>query len=226
MGISIRDLSMSYSGGDRPIDVLRNVNLEIEDGDFIAITGPSGSGKSTLLLLLGGMLLPTAGDVYVDGIALYQLSAQKRTVVRREKIAYVFQTFHLIPYLTALQNVQVALMVQKLPRQEHRARAMELLVQAGLEDRAMHKPSALSVGQQQRLAFARMLASEPSIILADEPTGSLDSARSREMMSSLLALNRAGKTLLLVTHDLDIARQAKRTLVLSSQGQLVPETAP
>lgn len=162
--------------------------------------------------MLGGMLTPTSGQVHLDGQSLYELPSNARATLRQQKIGFVFQTFNLIPYLTAEQNVSLPLLLKGLPEKEQKARAAHLLSRIGLSDRLDHKPSQLSVGQQQRVALARMLANDPALILADEPTGNLDPEMSQTVMQYLLEFNREGRTLVLVTHDQKIAAQADRRL--------------
>ena len=159
--------------------------LSISDNDFIAVIGPSGSGKTTLLSVLGGMLAPSAGHVMLNGQSLYGLSVRERTKLRSEKIGFVFQSFNLIPWLTAVENVQVPLMLAGRPEQQQRSRAIELLERVGLADRTEHRPGELSQGQQQRVALARTLANDPQVILADEPTGNLDSETKQQVMEYL-----------------------------------------
>ena len=196
--------------------VLSDVSLEIPPGDFVSIVGPSGSGKSTLLLALGGMLSPSSGRILLDGDSLYDLEPDQRAALRGEKIGFVFQTFNLVPYLSALENVQVPLFLGGATAEEQKSRAASLLESLGLGDRMEHKPSELSVGQQQRVALARMLANDPSIILADEPTGSLDPETSAQVIEFLDETNREGRTVVMVTHDPQVARRAKRTLRLDN----------
>lgn len=195
---------------------LRNTTLDISKGDFLCVVGPSGSGKSTLLLILGGMLSPTAGRVLLDGQSLYSLSSDKRASLRREKIGFLFQTFNLIPYLSALENVQVPLILAGANGHCQKERAAALLERVGLGDRLDHKPSELSVGQQQRVALARMLVNNPAVILADEPTGNLDPDTSEQIIALLEELNRENRTVIMVTHDPRAAGKAKRTLRLDA----------
>lgn len=194
--------------------------LDIPQGDFVSLVGPSGSGKSTLLLSLGGMLSPTEGKVYLENHSLYDLSPDDRAELRRRRIGFVFQTFNLIPYLTAQENVQIPLLLGGIPGNRQAERALELLERVGLKDRRDHKPSELSVGQQQRVALARMLASDPAVILADEPTGNLDPETGEQVMAFLSEVNREGKTVVMVTHDPNAAKRAKRTLRLEA-GRIV-----
>ncbi len=210
-------LGKSYQKGGRSIQVIDDLSLEVERGDFLSIIGPSGSGKSTLLLMLSGMLPPSSGEVWVEGEPIYQLPIKERTKLRTASIALMFQTFQLIPYLTALQNVEIPLMLKGLSRDAQKERATELLESVGLSHRVSHKPWELSVGQQQRLAFARTIACGPSIILADEPTGNLDPEMGQELLRLLLELNQGGTTLVMVTHDHGIAAMANKTYSLSPQ---------
>ena len=191
---------------------LRQADLEIEDGDFVAIVGPSGSGKSTLLLMLGGMLSPTSGRVLIDGQSVYDLPTNGRAALRKLKIGFVFQTFNLVPYLSALQNVQIPLLLQGVAEKDQIDAATRLLTRVGLGDRLDHKPAELSVGQQQRVALARMLANDPKIILADEPTGNLDPETGTSVLDFFAELNREGKTIVMVTHDMRAAAAARRVL--------------
>jgi putative ABC transport system ATP-binding protein len=193
---------------------LDDVTMEIPRGDFVSVVGPSGSGKSTLLLMLGGMLSPASGRVLVDGVSLYDLDIEKRAALRRKTIGFVFQTFNLIPYLTASENVQVPLMLAGVDGNEKTDRAAELLGRLGLGDRMDHKPSELSVGQQQRVALARVQANDPPVILADEPTGNLDPDTGRAVLSFLEEVNREGRTIVMVTHDARAAERAKRIIRL------------
>ncbi len=209
-------VTKTYNHRGPAVTVLSDVSLEIHPGDFVSIVGPSGSGKSTLLLALGGMLSPSSGIVELDGESLYELSPDQRAELRGRKIGFVFQTFNLVPYLSAVENVQVPLFLGGIIGDEQKDRAVSLLERLGLGDRLEHKPSQLSVGQQQRVALARMLANDPSIILADEPTGSLDPATSAQVMEFLVQMNQEGRTVVMVTHDPQVARRAKRTLTLEN----------
>ncbi len=213
---SLADITKVYARRGEEIRALEIDRLEIATGDYVAVVGPSGSGKTTLLSLLGGMLSPTGGSVSLDGRSLFDLSIARRTQLRREKIGFVFQTFNLIPYLTALENVAVPLYLtgNKSPRQEQRA--SELLEQVGLGDRMHHKPSELSTGQQQRVALARTLANDPPIILADEPTGNLDPQSRAVVLEFLDDFHRQGRTIVMVTHDAAAASRAQRLLRLSN----------
>jgi putative ABC transport system ATP-binding protein len=201
---------------------LDGANAEIRDGDFVSIVGPSGSGKSTLLLMLGGMLSPSGGRVILDDQSIYDLDANARAQLRKEKVGFVFQTFNLVPYLSALENVQIPLFLSKTDEKEQKDRAAALLERVGLGDRIHHKPSELSVGQQQRVALARMLANNPAVILADEPTGNLDPETSQQVIEFLEEVNAEGRTVVMVTHDPRAAERAKRILRLD-RGAIVSE---
>ncbi len=206
----------TYNHRGPTVTVLSDVNLEIGQGDFVSIVGPSGSGKSTLLLAMGGMLSPSSGRVKLDGESLYELSPDRRAALRGKKIGFVFQTFNLVPYLSALENVQVPLFLAGFEESDQKNRAADLLERLGLGDRLENKPSELSVGQQQRVALARMLANDPGIILADEPTGSLDPETSSQVIGFLEQMNHEERTVVMVTHDPQVARRAKRTLRLDA----------
>jgi putative ABC transport system ATP-binding protein len=212
--LALEAVSVTYNHRGQPVGALADVSLQIADGDFVSVVGPSGSGKSTLLLTLGGMLSPSAGRVLLDGESVYDLPSDQRARLRRKKLGFVFQTFNLVPYLTALENVQAPLFLAGVGDREQRERAASLLERVGLGDRLDHKPSELSVGQQQRVALARVLANEPAIILADEPTGNLDPDTAQQVIGFLEDLSREGRTLVMVTHDPQAARRAKRNLSL------------
>jgi putative ABC transport system ATP-binding protein len=215
----LETVSKSYLHRGRTVAALDNASLEIAPGEFVAVVGPSGSGKSTLLLVLGGMLSPSAGKVFLNGDSLYELSPNRRAELRRKKIGFVFQTFNLVPYLTALENVQVPLLLVGLDEAEQQRRAAGLLERVGLGDRLDHKPPELSIGQQQRVALARVLANDPEIILADEPTGNLDPETGQQILDLLEEMNCEGRTIVMVTHDPRAAARAKRTLRLQA-GQI------
>jgi len=210
----LEDIAKVYSRRGHQVVAFRAESLEIKSGEYVAIVGPSGSGKTTLLSMLGGMLSPDAGYVWLDDAAVYDLSVPERTKLRREKIGFVFQTFNLIPYLTALENVQVPLYLAGVPKVEQRVRAIALLERVGLGERLDHKPCELSIGQQQRVTLARTLANSPPVILADEPTGNLDPESRGRVLDFFDELNRDGHTIVMVTHDLTAADRAKRKLTL------------
>jgi putative ABC transport system ATP-binding protein len=202
------------------VTALDNVSVTIGKGDFVSVVGPSGCGKSTLLLMLGGMLSPTAGRVLLDGESIYDLTADQRAGLRTRNVGFVFQTFNLVSYLTALENVQVPMYLAGLDDAAQQERAESLLKRVGLGDRLYHKPCELSVGQQQRVALARMLANDPAVILADEPTGNLDPDTSRQVIGYFEEFNQEGKTVVMATHDPRAAERAKCTLRLT-EGQIV-----
>jgi putative ABC transport system ATP-binding protein len=213
MLIRVRDLVMRLPSGGRALTILDGVSFEVNDGEFLAVTGPSGSGKSTLLGLLAGLDQPTSGTVVVDGVDVTALDENALARFRRTTIGYVFQSFHLIPTLTATENVAVPLELAGAP--EPLQRASTLLAAVGLAARAHHYPAQLSGGEQQRVALARAVALGPRVILADEPTGNLDTATGAEIIELLLALKRErGATLVMVTHDPAVARHADRELRL------------
>jgi putative ABC transport system ATP-binding protein len=212
--LKLTSVTKAYSHNGRRVLALNDVSLEIAKGDFVSVVGPSGSGKSTLLLVLGGMLAPESGQVSVDGQSLYELSTEARAAHRKNKIGFVFQTFNLVPYLTAVENVQIPLFLAGLKKHDQQERAAALLERLGLADRLDHKPSELSVGQQQRVALARMLANDPAIILADEPTGNLDPETGEQVIAFLEELYREDRTVVMVTHDPRAAQRSLRRLKL------------
>jgi len=207
-------LTKTYRRRNEDVKAIDDASFEINSGDFISIIGPSGSGKSSLLLTLGGMLAPTSGTVTIDGESIYDLTPNERARLRHEKIGFVFQTFNLIPYLSALQNVQLPLLLGGKEEQEQKERAEQLLERVELGNRMDHTPPELSIGQQQRCALARMLANDPSIIFADEPTGNLDPETGKNMMSFFHELSEEGRTIIMVTHDMEIAKQSKRIFAI------------
>jgi putative ABC transport system ATP-binding protein len=215
-------LTKSYPSGDRELTVLKDITFTVEPGGFVAIVGPSGSGKTTLLGLLAGLDRPTAGTVHLDGQELGRLDEDQRARLRGEKIGFVFQSFQLIPTLTARENIQVPL---ELRGEEGRARADELLTRVNLSDRAHHYPAQLSGGEQQRVALARAFSTRPRVLFADEPTGNLDARTGATIIDLMTELNRdLGTTLVLVTHDLDLASRARRTIRLAD-GKIVADSA-
>jgi putative ABC transport system ATP-binding protein len=211
--IELRQVSKTVQSGDHRLTILHPLDYTIPSGQFLAVVGPSGSGKSTLLGLLAGLDAPTTGHVVVDGTDITTLPEDRLARLRGEKIGFVFQFFHLVPSLTALENVLVPMEIARRPGAT--ARARQLVEEVGLSDRAHHYPSQLSGGEQQRVAIARALANDPPIVLADEPTGNLDSTTGRHIMELLLRVQRArGSTLVLVTHDAELAALADARLVL------------
>ncbi len=218
--LQLKKVSKSYTRRRQTVNAIDDLSFDINTGEFVSIIGPSGSGKSTLLMMLGGMLSPTEGQVVINDHSLYDLNADDRASFRQQHIGYVFQAFHLIPYLTALQNVQLPLLIADVDAEEQKLRAKEMLERVGLGDRLDHRPTELSIGQQQRVALARTLANNPDIILADEPTGNLDPELSKQMMNFLSELNAEGKTVVIVTHDMSVADRTKHTIRIE-QGQRV-----
>jgi putative ABC transport system ATP-binding protein len=211
--IQLRGVSKTVDSGGHPLTILHPLDYSIASGEFVAIVGPSGSGKSTLLGLLAGLDAPTSGAIVIDGVDITQLGEDALAALRGQKIGFVFQFFHLVPSLTAIENVQVPMEIAG--RRDAFARAKELIAEVGLADRAHHYPSQLSGGEQQRVAIARALANDPAIVLADEPTGNLDSTTGRHIMEMLLEVRRTRRsTMVLVTHDADLAALADSRLVL------------
>lgn len=214
--LKMKSVSKQYPQRGKLIKAVDNVSIDIPRGSFVSIVGPSGSGKSTFLLMFGGMLSPTSGNVFLDNHSLYDLSPGMRTSLRRSKIGFVFQTFNLVPYLSALENVSIPLFLAGLDVKKQEEKAAALLGRLGLAERMDHKPSELSVGQQQRVALARMLANDPEVILADEPTGNLDPETSQSVLDFLEELNQEGRTIVMVTHDPRAAQRAQTTMRLTN----------
>jgi putative ABC transport system ATP-binding protein len=213
--IKTSSLKKSYVMGDIVVNALNGIDLDVEEGEFVAVMGSSGSGKSTLLNLLGCLDKPTSGEYLLDGRAINELSLEDYSDIRNQKIGFVFQGFNLLPRTSALENVELPLLYDRTGRiNNHRKAATQALARVGLEDRIDHFPHQLSGGQQQRVALARALVNQPSLVLADEPTGNLDSVTSQEVMNILRELNGQGITIILVTHDYEIADYAKRLITL------------
>ena len=207
------DVTKTYMSGGRPLEVLKGICLGIEPGEFMAIMGPSGSGKSTLLNMIGALDRPTSGKVFINGTDLSHLNDNQIADVRNTEIGFIFQFFNLIPRMDAQGNIELPMAIKGVPRGERKRRALELLNLVGLGDRAHHKPSQLSGGEQQRVAIARSLANEPNIILADELTGNLDSRTGEEIMHLLRQLNKEeGKTFILITHDPQVGQNVDRLI--------------
>ena len=221
--IEVRDLVKTYRLGEHQVQALRGVSLDISRGEFVAVMGPSGSGKSTFMNLLGCLDTPTAGTYQLDGQDMSGLSRDALAAIRNLKLGFVFQTFNLLPRMTALENVELPLLYGTTIARERRDRALGRLREVGLEAREGHRPSQLSGGEQQRVAIARALANEPRLILADEPTGNLDTRTSVEIMAILQRMNRRGITIVLVTHEEDIAQFASR-IVAFRDGRLRADT--
>ncbi len=212
--IRSQGLRKDYVLGAETVRALRGVDLEIQAGEFVAIMGPSGSGKSTFMNLIGCLDTPTAGEYWLNGVAVSQLSDDELAHIRNQEIGFVFQTFNLLPRATALHNVELPLIYAGVPSKERRRRAEEKLDLVGLSDRMGHRPPELSGGQRQRVAVARALVNAPALLLADEPTGNLDSVTGGDIMNVFVELNREGQTIVLVTHERDIANYAKRQIHL------------
>ena len=208
--IRLKHIYKSYPLGDATVDVLKDVNLHVRPHEFVSILGPSGSGKSTLMNIIGCLDVPDSGDYLLDGEYVDDCTEDQLSEIRGKKIGFIFQQFNLLPELTAYENVEMPLLYHKLTAPQRKERVERTLSQVGLADRMGHRPSQLSGGQQQRVAIARVLAMEPSIILAGEPTGNLDSHSGREIMDILRKLWQAGNTIVLITHDQQVADQAQR----------------
>ncbi|MCM0083576.1 ABC transporter ATP-binding protein [Geomonas sp. Red32] len=210
--IAIRGLKKSYASGNEKVDALKGVDLAIEAGEFVTIMGKSGSGKSTLLSILGGMNHPTAGEVEMAGVNLYQLPGEKLADFRARHLGFVFQSFHLIPFLTALENVMLPLAIVKMKKAAKREAAHKALERVGLGGKVDRLPNQLSGGEQERVAIARAIVTNPHILLADEPTGNLDTSTSEEVMALFRELNEAGQTVVMVTHNPENGAYSDRTI--------------
>lgn len=220
--VRVENLYKSYGTGNTKVEALKNINLTINQGEFVAIVGASGSGKSTLLHLLGGVDKPTGGKVYVDGIDIYNLSEKELAIFRRRKVGFIFQFYNLVPVLTAEENMKLPILLDnKKLNQSHFEELVNIL---GLDDRRHHLPNELSGGQQQRVSIGRALAYSPSIVLADEPTGNLDSQNSKEIIDLLkISVKKYNQTLILITHDLNIAAQADRIITIEDGSVVIDE---
>ncbi|OGT97452.1 MAG: ABC transporter ATP-binding protein [Geobacteraceae bacterium GWC2_48_7] len=212
--IEITNLKKHYSSGEDVVEALRGVDISINEGEFITIMGQSGSGKSTLLSVLGGMNHPTTGEVEMAGIKLYQLPGERLADFRAQKLGFVFQSFHLIPYLTSIENVMLPLAIVKMSSKDKKIAAGKALERVGLGNKKDRLPNQLSGGEQERVAIARAMVNNPEILLADEPTGNLDSKTSEEVMSLFRELNDSGQTVVMVTHNPENGRYADRTITL------------
>jgi putative ABC transport system ATP-binding protein len=210
--VRVEHVSKEYVMGGEVLKALDGVSLTVGYGEFVAIIGPSGSGKSTLMNILGCLDTPTSGKYWLEGEEVSRLSDNRLAEIRNRKIGFIFQNFNLLPKLTALENVELPLIYRGMKSAERRERALEALRMVGLADRTRHRPSELSGGQQQRVAIARALAGNPPVLLGDEPTGALDSRTSGEVMELMRELNREGHTIILITHNMDVADQAKRVV--------------
>ena len=210
--IEVRDLRKTYGSGDTAVHALRGLDLTVQKGEYIAIMGASGSGKSTLLNILGCLDVATSGQYLLDGIDTGEFDEEQLSLLRNRKIGFVFQSFNLVPRTTALANVELPLVYAGVRRAQRRERALAALDLVGLKDRTHHRPNELSGGQQQRVAIARALVTSPAIVLADEPTGNLDTESSREVLGILDRLNASGRTVVLITHEDEVASHAMRTV--------------
>ena len=210
--IRLQKISRRYQMGAETIHALREVSLEIQRGEYVAIMGPSGSGKSTLMNLIGCLDTPTAGEYELNGIQVSQMDDNRLAEIRNKEIGFIFQTFNLLPRSDALRNVELPLIYSGMPSEERREVALEALRQVGLADRVHHRPNELSGGQRQRVAVARALVNRPSILLADEPTGNLDTKTGTEILALFAELSRQGHTIIVVTHEEDVAKHARRVL--------------
>ena len=223
--IELREVKKTYQVGGQPLQALRGVNLKVSVGEYISVMGPSGSGKSTLLNMLGLLDRPDSGQYLLDSLATENLEEEKRAVLRRENIGFIFQSFHLINRLTAFENVEIPLVLAGVAARQRRERVAEMLATVGLEARMDHRPSQLSGGQLQRVAIARALLMKPRILLADEPTGNLDQASGKEIINALEKLHQEGITLLVVTHDQALGQRASRQITMVD-GQVAQDTCP
>ena len=212
--IELQNVSRTFTVGDQQVTALRDINLRLDAGEYISIMGPSGSGKSTMLNMLGLLDRPTSGTYLLDGGNVTDLNDEQQARVRREKIGFVFQSFHLVPRLTAAQNVELPLILAGVPAEERKARVQVLMQNYGLSDRADHKPDQLSGGQRQRVAIARATVMNPTVLLADEPTGNLDRTTGWEVLKLLEGLLEQGITLVVVTHDAEIGARAQRQIYM------------
>lgn len=220
--IKMNGITKEYKMGAATVNALRGIDLEIEQGEFVAVVGPSGSGKSTLMNLIGCLDRPTSGEYFLEGRKVDSLSDDELAKIRNRKIGFVFQTFNLLPRTNCLHNVELPLLYANVSRKERQKRAIAILERVGLKERIYHNPNELSGGERQRVAIARALITNPSIVLADEPTGNLDSKTGSEIMAMLTELNREGRTIVLVTHEKYIAEYASRIIYLRD-GLIVSE---
>ena len=214
MIVEMKDVCKDFTMGKSVVHILKNVNLRVNEGEYLAVMGPSGSGKSTLMNLLGFLDVPTSGDYIFDGNDMKNSSDNKLADVRNKDIGFIFQSFHLMPKLTALDNTALPLMYGGIPKQKRREMAAEALKKVGLEDRLDHRPDQLSGGQCQRVAIARAIVGEPKLLLADEPTGALDSESGKVVLEIFRKLHDAGSTIIMITHDLEVAKHAGKIMYI------------
>jgi putative ABC transport system ATP-binding protein len=208
----MKDIVKTYTMGEEEQTVLRNINLTISDGEFVSILGPSGSGKSTLMNIIGCLDVPTSGEYVLNGNVVEGLDEIDLSIIRNQEIGFIFQQFQLLPRLTALQNVELPLIYAGVPEKDRKLRAKEMLVRVGLGEKIKNRPNQLSGGQQQRVAIARALVTHPTILLADEPTGALDQSTGQQIIQLFKELNEEGRTIVMITHDENIALNATRTV--------------
>ena len=220
MIITVDNVNKTYKNGSLELQVLKNISFKVDKGEFLAIMGSSGSGKSTMMNILGCLDNQYEGKYILDGIDISKSSENELSEIRNKKIGFIFQSFNLLPRLTALENVELPLIYSSVPKEERHKRANELLEMVGLKDRTHHRPNELSGGQRQRVAIARALVNNPSIILADEPTGNLDSKSEAEIIEILQKLNKMGKTIVIVTHEQNIGEIAQRKIVFKD-GEII-----
>ena len=221
--IEVKNVYKIYNPGENEVRALDGISVTIDHGEFVAIVGHSGSGKSTFMNMLGCLDTPTSGDYYLDGVNVAGMTDDELSDIRNKQIGFIFQGFNLIPSLTAQENVELPLVYRGMPAEQRRQLAEEALTRVGMEHRMSHRPSELSGGQQQRVAIARAIAARPPIIMADEPTGNLDTRSGEDVMKILPELNEEGRTIVLITHDNDIARQATRAIRIID-GKVVSDT--
>lgn len=212
--IRLKDITKTYDMGSVQVQVLRGITLNVKEGEFLSIIGPSGSGKSTLMNMIGCLDVPTTGEYYLDGKEISTYNEKQLSKIRNQKIGFIFQKFNLLPKLSALENVELPLIYRGMGSKERTKKSIEALEKVGLSDRMSHKPTELSGGQQQRVAIARALAGDPPVLLADEPTGNLDSKSGSDVMGLIHDLSKEGKTIVLITHDIDIANEAQRIVTI------------
>ena len=218
--IDMRGINKGYMLGDERLPILKNVNFSVEKGEYVAILGPSGSGKTTFMNIIGCMDVMDSGEYYLDGIAIHETKEKDLTEIRNKKIGFIFQNYQLIPTYNVLQNIIMPLIMRGMKHQEAEERCMETIRLLGLDQRIEHKPNELSGGQKQRVSIARALVGQPAILLADEPTGALDQTSGKEVLKLFAELNEMGNTIVMITHDLSVAKTAKR-IVRIVDGQLM-----
>jgi putative ABC transport system ATP-binding protein len=210
--IEIHDIGKNYHSGEKTINAIKNMGFHIDDGEFVTIMGQSGSGKSTLLSILGALSHPSKGELLIDSMDIYKLSTEQRADFRSEYIGFIFQSFQLVPYLTVAENVELPMAVTGIKKKKQHQMAMDVLKIVGLEQKAGRLPDQLSGGEQERVAIARAIVNKPPLILADEPTGNLDSGTAKEIMELLKSLNKEGHTIIMVTHNKDMSSYSSRTI--------------